>query len=79
MGTAMGRLRMTTVLRFSANAFEGAFRSCANSPIFSPFKAALKCVMGFVRATKGRVVLDRDGESFELSKLRPQEIVGLGV
>ena len=39
----------------------------------------LKCVMGFVKPTKGRIVLNSDGEIFEINKMRPYEIVNLGV
>ena len=39
----------------------------------------MKCVMGMVRPTKGRVVLTLDGKDFDLTKLSTEEIVNLGV
>jgi branched-chain amino acid transport system ATP-binding protein len=39
----------------------------------------MKCVMGMVRPTKGRVVLTLDEKEFDLTKLSTEEIVNLGV
>ena len=39
----------------------------------------MKCVMGMVRPTKGRIVLTLDGKDFDLTKLSTEEIVNLGV
>jgi len=39
----------------------------------------MKCVMGMVRPTKGRVVLTLDGKDSDLTKLSTEEIVNLGV
>ena len=39
----------------------------------------LKCVMGLVKPTAGRIVLDRDGVTFDLHAMKAHEIVGLGV
>ena len=39
----------------------------------------IKCVMGMVRPTRGRVVLTIDGRAHDLTRLSPEEIVDLGV
>jgi branched-chain amino acid transport system ATP-binding protein len=39
----------------------------------------MKCVMGMVRPTRGRVVLSLDGKDFDLTRLSTEEIVNLGV
>ena len=39
----------------------------------------MKCVMGMVRPTRGRIVLTLDGNAFDLTKLSTEEIVNLGV
>jgi len=39
----------------------------------------MKCVMGMVRPTRGRIVLTLDGKDFDLTKLSTEEIVNLGV
>jgi branched-chain amino acid transport system ATP-binding protein len=39
----------------------------------------IKCVMGMVRPTRGRVSLSIDGATHDLTKLSPEEIVDLGV
>jgi branched-chain amino acid transport system ATP-binding protein len=39
----------------------------------------MKCVMGMVRPTKGRIVLTLDGKEFDLTKLSTEEIVNRGV
>jgi branched-chain amino acid transport system ATP-binding protein len=39
----------------------------------------MKCVMGMVRPTRGRIVLTLDGGKFDLTKLSTEEIVNLGV
>jgi branched-chain amino acid transport system ATP-binding protein len=39
----------------------------------------MKCVMGMVRPTKGRVVLTLDGKEYDLTRLSTEEIVNLGV
>jgi branched-chain amino acid transport system ATP-binding protein len=39
----------------------------------------MKCVMGMVRPTQGRIVLTLDGKEFDLTKLSTEEIVNLGV
>jgi len=39
----------------------------------------MKCVMGMVRPTQGRIVLTLDGKDFDLTKLSTEEIVNLGV
>lgn len=39
----------------------------------------MKCVMGMVRPSQGRIVLTLDGDAFDLTKLSTEEIVGLGV
>ncbi len=39
----------------------------------------MKCVMGMVRPTQGRIVLTLDGKAFDLTKLSTEEIVNLGV
>jgi len=39
----------------------------------------MKCVMGIVRPTRGRIVLSLDGKEFDLIKLSTEQIVNLGV
>jgi branched-chain amino acid transport system ATP-binding protein len=39
----------------------------------------IKCVMGIVAPTAGRIHFERDGESIDLAGKSPQEIVGLGI
>jgi branched-chain amino acid transport system ATP-binding protein len=39
----------------------------------------IKCVMGIVPPTAGRIRFERDGESIDLAGKSPQEIVGLGI
>jgi branched-chain amino acid transport system ATP-binding protein len=39
----------------------------------------MKCVMGLVRPTRGRVVLTVDGTRHDLTRLSPEQIVDLGV
>jgi branched-chain amino acid transport system ATP-binding protein len=39
----------------------------------------MKCVMGMVRPTRGRIVLTLDGKEFDLTKHSTEEIVNLGV
>jgi branched-chain amino acid transport system ATP-binding protein len=39
----------------------------------------MKCVMGFVRPTRGEVILDVDGIRHDLARLSTEEIVNLGV
>jgi branched-chain amino acid transport system ATP-binding protein len=39
----------------------------------------MKCVMGIVRPTQGRIVLTLDGQEFDLTKLSTEEIVNLGI
>src|SRR5260221_12495171 len=39
----------------------------------------MKCVMGMVRPTRGRIVLTLDEKEFDLTKLSTEEIVNLGV
>jgi branched-chain amino acid transport system ATP-binding protein len=39
----------------------------------------IKCVMGLVRPTAGRIVLEIDGRHVDLTRLAPEEIVDLGV
>jgi branched-chain amino acid transport system ATP-binding protein len=39
----------------------------------------MKCVMGMVRPTKGRVALTLDGKEYDLTRLSTEEIVNLGV
>jgi len=39
----------------------------------------MKCVMGMVRPTQGRIVLTLNGKDFDLTKLSTEEIVNLGV
>ena len=39
----------------------------------------IKCVMGIVRPSAGRIVADIDGERHELTKLATEEIVDLGI
>ena len=39
----------------------------------------MKCVMGMVRPSSGSILLEIDGEHFDLTKLSTQEIVNLGV
>jgi branched-chain amino acid transport system ATP-binding protein len=39
----------------------------------------MKCIMGLVRPTRGRVSLSIDGQSHDLTKLSPEAIVDLGV
>ena len=39
----------------------------------------MKCIMGMVRPTRGRIVLTLDGKDFDLTKLSTEEIVNLGV
>lgn len=39
----------------------------------------MKCVMGMVRPTQGRIELEIDGQRHDLTKLSTQEIVNLGV
>jgi branched-chain amino acid transport system ATP-binding protein len=39
----------------------------------------IKCVMGIVPPSAGRIRFERDGESIDLAGKSPQEIVGLGI
>ncbi len=39
----------------------------------------IKCIMGIVRPTAGRIVADIDGESHDLTKLATEQIVDLGI
>ena len=39
----------------------------------------MKCVMGIVRPTRGRIVLSSDGKEFDLTALSTEQIVNLGV
>jgi branched-chain amino acid transport system ATP-binding protein len=39
----------------------------------------LNCILGFLRPTSGRILLELDGESIDLTKKAPHEIVNLGV
>jgi branched-chain amino acid transport system ATP-binding protein len=39
----------------------------------------MKCVMGVVRPSAGRIVADIDGERYDLTKLSTEEIVDLGI
>jgi branched-chain amino acid transport system ATP-binding protein len=39
----------------------------------------MKCLMGVVRPTSGTIVLEIDGQPYDLSRLPTEEIVGLGV
>ena len=39
----------------------------------------MKCIMGWVRPSKGRIVAEIDGEKHDLSKLSTTEIVDLGI
>jgi branched-chain amino acid transport system ATP-binding protein len=39
----------------------------------------MKCVMGMVRPTQGRIVLALNGKDFDLTRLSTEEIVNLGV
>jgi len=39
----------------------------------------MKCVMGIVRPTRGKIVLTLEGKDFDLTKLSTEEIVNLGV
>ena len=39
----------------------------------------IKCVMGIVPPSAGRVVFERDGEAIDLAGRSPHEIVGLGI
>jgi branched-chain amino acid transport system ATP-binding protein len=39
----------------------------------------MKCVMGIVRPTQGRIALTLDGKEFDLTKLSTEEIVNLGI
>jgi branched-chain amino acid transport system ATP-binding protein len=39
----------------------------------------MKCVMGIVRPTRGRIALTLEGRDFDLTKLSTEEIVNLGV
>jgi branched-chain amino acid transport system ATP-binding protein len=39
----------------------------------------MKCVMGMVRPSAGRIVADIDGKSYDLTRLTTEEIVDLGV
>ena len=39
----------------------------------------MKCVMGMVRPTQGRIVLTLDGKDSDLTRLSTEEIVNLGV
>jgi branched-chain amino acid transport system ATP-binding protein len=39
----------------------------------------IKCVMGIVAPSAGRIRFERDGESIDLAGKSPQEIVGLGI
>jgi branched-chain amino acid transport system ATP-binding protein len=39
----------------------------------------MKCVMGIVRPTRGRIVLSLDGKEFQLTELSTEQIVNLGV
>jgi branched-chain amino acid transport system ATP-binding protein len=39
----------------------------------------MKCVMGMVRPTQGRIVLHLDGKDFDLTRLTTEEIVNLGI
>ncbi|HUN96052.1 MAG TPA: ATP-binding cassette domain-containing protein, partial [Bradyrhizobium sp.] len=39
----------------------------------------MKCIMGLVRPSRGRVSLTIDGKAHDLTRLSPEEIVDLGV
>ena len=39
----------------------------------------MKCVMGLLKPSRGRILLEVDDERFDLTSRSPQEIVGLGV
>jgi len=39
----------------------------------------MKCVMGMVRPSKGRIILKADGETYDLAHYSTEEIVNLGV
>jgi len=39
----------------------------------------MKCVMGMVRPSKGRIILKADGETYDLANYSTEEIVNLGV
>ena len=39
----------------------------------------MKCIMGIVRPTAGRIVADIDGENHDLTKLATEQIVDLGI
>jgi branched-chain amino acid transport system ATP-binding protein len=39
----------------------------------------IKCIMGMVRPTKGRIVAEIDGQSHDLSNLTTEQIVDLGI
>jgi branched-chain amino acid transport system ATP-binding protein len=39
----------------------------------------LNCLMGYIRPTAGRILLDWDGETHDLAALRPHAIVNLGI
>ena len=39
----------------------------------------MKCIMGLLKPSRGTIVLEADGERFELAGRRPHEIVALGV
>ena len=39
----------------------------------------LNCILGYVRPTKGRIVLEWNGETIDLLKLSPHEIVNRGI
>ncbi len=39
----------------------------------------MKCVMGMVKPTSGNIVLEIDGQSYELNQMTTQDIVNLGV
>jgi branched-chain amino acid transport system ATP-binding protein len=39
----------------------------------------LNCILGFVRATSGRILLEWDGETIDLQRRQPHDIVNLGL
>lgn len=39
----------------------------------------LNCILGYIRPTRGRIILEWDGEQIDLLKLSPDEIVNRGI